>query len=343
MLSKLNQLRLSLKLFDPSRYWYQRTFSFFSLPLLPLAWLFGFIVMLRRFLYRHGIMSSYTFSVPTIIVGNITVGGTGKTPFVIWLAHYLTEQGYAPGIVTRGVGGILSNTPHFVQLSDLPQRVGDEAILLQKSVRCPVVICKNKVAAVRALLQQYPCDVVISDDGLQHYRLGRHIEIAIIDEQRGFGNKHLLPAGPLREPIKRLKQVTFQVINGNTKEATMSVEARHLVSLYDEETKQFLTNFAHQTVHAVAAIGHPERFFSALRKAGLKVIPHIFPDHYLFKEEDFKFDDRLPIIMTEKDATKCRTFADERYWYLGIAVKISPIFAQDLLQTLKNAGGPSCD
>jgi tetraacyldisaccharide 4'-kinase len=276
-----------------------------------------------------------------IIVGNITVGGTGKTPFVIWLAQWLKAQGYHPGIVSRGVGGEKQTTPYRVEKKDLPAKVGDEAVLLKQRTDCPLVICIDRAAAVRDLLQYANCNIVISDDGLQHYSLGRDIEIVLVDAIRNMGNHCLLPAGPLREPLSRLQEVDFVIFNNgkDTDSYTLSYLPTQLVSLVRPQQKISITNFANKTVHAVAGIGHPERFFSMLTAAGLQVIPHVFPDHYLYQAQDLHFTDAYPIIMTEKDAVKCSAFADERYWYLSITAKINPQFEQALsakLTSLQN-------
>jgi tetraacyldisaccharide 4'-kinase len=322
--------------FDFTRYWYRPKWHLITLSLLPFSWLFGLCVVVRRGLYRIGIIKKYHFSVPVIVVGNITVGGTGKTPFVIELAAWLQTQGYRPGIVSRGVGGKKQGVPYRVRKNDTAEDVGDEALLLKQRTDCPLVICVDRAAAVRDLLQHTHCNIVISDDGLQHYRLGRAMEIVLVDAVRGMGNRCLLPAGPLREPTSRLQHVDFVVINGgsDTDDYTMSFIPTQLVSLSRPQQKISLADFANRTVHAVAGIGHPERFFTMLNQAGLHVIQHVFPDHYLYQSCDIHFADSFPIIMTEKDAVKCRSFADERCWYLNIIAKINVKLEQALLSRL---------
>ncbi|HEX4045863.1 MAG TPA: tetraacyldisaccharide 4'-kinase [Gammaproteobacteria bacterium] len=332
---------------------YRASLPFCLWFLLPFSWLFACIVISRHFLYQQGWLRSKKFSVPVIIVGNITVGGTGKTPFVIWLAQWLRAQGYHPGIISRGVGGKQPRIPQQINVADHPGEVGDEALLLAQQSGCPVVICRNKVAAVERLLAQTDglINVVISDDGLQHYRLQRDIEIAIIDGVRGFGNQQLLPAGPLREPLRRLQQVDMVVTNGESTTAypgsfLMQYFAHEFVSLVTNEKISFaafaaflnVNGHANNTVHAVAGIGHPERFFLQLRQAGLVVVPHVFPDHHLYQPQDLAFQDRLPIIMTEKDAVKCTAFADERYWYMPVQAQVSEICQQVLLEKLAVLG-----
>ena len=316
---------------DLTRIWY-RQFHFITVFLLPFSMLFAACTALRRWMFRVGIKKIKRVSVPVIVVGNITTGGTGKTPFVIWLAHYLQSQGYHPGIVSRGVGGKKHRLPHIVKLTDSTDHVGDEAMLLAEHTQCPLVICADRVAATRHLLQHFHCNIVISDDGLQHYRLGRDIEIAMVDGARRFGNHYLLPAGPLREPISRLQKVNFVIINGGhaPDELTMTLQATALISVQDKQKTFTLSQFPHKKVHAVAGIGHPEQFFQMLKQQGFDVIEHIFPDHYTYRAKNLHFNDSLPIFMTEKDAVKCRSFADQRYWYLSVTAKMSDGFEQKL-------------
>ena len=316
--------------------WYRGGLHPVVIFLLPISWIFAFCVFLRRWLYRIHVLKTISFKVPVIVVGNITVGGTGKTPFTIALVKLLQAQGYRPGIVTRGVGGKKQNVPRLIEVNDLPSEVGDEAILLANNTQCPIVIGVNRVAATRELIDKSHCDVVISDDGLQHYRLGRTLEIAMVDGIRYFGNQYLLPAGPLREPISRLNSADFTVVNGDTSSYlyTVNFQPREFVSLLDAQQKKSCDEFLNLTVHAVAAIGHPQRFFSLLRELGINIIEHVFPDHYLYEKKDLQFSDNLPIIMTEKDAVKCLEFADERYWYMKIDVKMNSILQENILKKI---------
>lgn len=315
--------------FDLTRYWYQDKMNL----LLPLAWLFGACVAIRRFCYRVGLFKTYRLSVPIIVVGNISVGGTGKTPFVIWLAAWLHSQGYRPGIVSRGVGSQFKHRkPYLVKENDSAEQVGDEAILLIQQTQCPMVICVNRVAAARELLAQADCNVVISDDGLQHYALDRDIEIVIVDGERRFGNGCLLPAGPLREPVSRLGEVDMVVVNGGrADELSMQLELMSIKKLKQYAATERLE--AGATIHAVAGIGNPERFFQTLRRAGFAVIPHVFPDHYRYRSSDLAFNDDLPVIMTAKDAVKCQAFAKENWWYAEVEIKID----QRVPELLKSA------
>ncbi|RDI48737.1 tetraacyldisaccharide 4'-kinase [Aquicella lusitana] len=322
--------------FDLARYWYRESLHPITFFLWPFSKLFGLCVAVRRSLYRLRILKTHHFATPVIVVGNITVGGTGKTPFVLWLVDFLRANGFKPGIVSRGVGGKKHVKPYRVKQHDSAEIVGDEAILLLQS-GCPVVISVDRVAAVRDLLEHNQCNIVISDDGLQHYRLGRDIEIAIVDGVRRFGNRLLLPAGPLREPVARLNSVDFTVENGSKTDHGaygMMLEPVEFVSLVDEKKSMPFEAFVQRQVHAVAGIGHPERFFLLLKNAGFNVIAHSFPDHHPYQPHELDFNDTLPILMTEKDAVKCRSFADERYWYLRITAKINNIFEQKLLEKI---------
>lgn len=323
--------------FDIVRTWYSRRQHPLTWVLLPFSWLFYLIVKIRRLFYQIGVFKRRRFNVPVIIVGNITVGGTGKTPFVIWLVELLRAQGYRPGIVSRGVGGRRHDEPYIVTKEDSAQEVGDEAMLFARRAGCPVVIGINRAKVVETLLARFSCDIVISDDGLQHYRLDRDIEIAIVDGARRFGNRRMLPAGPLRESLGRLKKVDFVVINGGDvrDEFAMSLEQAGLVSLKDPNHKINLAELYNKTVHGVAGIGHPKRFFRTLRKAGVRVVQHPFPDHYSFKPGDLKFTENLPIVMTEKDAVKCFDFAKDNMWYLKVDVKVDDKLEQKLIAKLE--------
>jgi tetraacyldisaccharide 4'-kinase len=290
----------------------------------------------RRWLYYKGIKKSTRFSVPVIIVGNITVGGTGKTPLVIALARFLLEQGYKPGIVSRGYGGKAAHYPLAVTPTSSVMETGDEAILLARNTPCPVIVDPCRVRAVTALLEKTDCNIVISDDGLQHYALARDIEIVVIDGERRFGNSFCLPAGPLREALTRLHKVDFKVTNGMARSGEYAMKLRHSIfrQVSAPQCSQDVTALQNKTLHAVAGIGNPTRFFNLLRSLGLSIIEHAFPDHYLFKQADFPHDAAF-IIMTEKDAVKCEAFADERYWYLPVEAELEALFWQNFYNKIK--------
>lgn len=305
-------------------HWYRSSLSLPMMCLLPLSWLYGLVVSCRRWCYRKGLSTITTFPIPVIVVGNITVGGTGKTPFVVWLANYLSELGYTPAIVTRGYGGKSHSSPCWVKPNTSTREVGDEAVLLAKNTNCPVVTFPDRVAAVKKILKNSQCNVIISDDGLQHYSLGASIKIAMVDGARHFGNGRLLPAGPLREPISYLNEMDIVIEQGMTylSDYFFTLDPCGVVSMSDQVEQSF-TTFPRQKVHAVAGIGHPERFFTMLQLAGFEVIAHPYPDHYHFKAEDLRFSDQYPIFMTEKDAVKCATFAGKNAYYVRVAARVS--------------------
>ncbi len=317
--------------------WYKEMYV--SAWFMPLSMLYVDAIRLRRFLYRIGVLKKTKLPVPVIIVGNITVGGTGKTPLVIWMVEFLKQHGYKPGVISRGYAGTASANPLAVTADSDPAQVGDEAVLLSKRCACPVVVGADRVAAGRQLLSMNACDVLISDDGLQHYALQRDIEIIVIDGQRRFGNGYCLPCGPLREPPERVKQVDLVVLNGGDEllegELPMQCKGQHLVNLKTGERKA-LSDFNGIACQAVAAIGNPSRFFAQLAKAGLDCQPHAFPDHHPFIAADLQFKEQRPVIMTEKDAVKCARFASDQYWYLPIDAELPEAFAQQLLTLLKN-------
>ena len=316
-------------------YWYNK--GGITLLLLPFSWLFCAVAIVRRLLYRTGVLKVHHLSVPVIIVGNICVGGTGKTPLVTWLVELLRVQGYTPGIVSRGYGGGASHWPQQVRADSDPRMVGDEAVLLSRRTACPMAVGPSRVDAANALLKHTDCDVIVGDDGLQHYALGRDIEIAVIDGVRRFGNQHCLPAGPLREPLRRMETVDLVVTNGvaGAREYHMELIPTRLHNLASSHKNMSLDHLIGKTVHAVAGIGNPDRFFQQLASHGLDVIEHPFPDHHPFEEKDIVFDDELPVLMTEKDAVKCQLFATERHWSVPVDAKLDERMMPLLMRLLK--------
>lgn len=307
-------------------YWYNN--SPVSLFLLPLSWLFCAIAILRRWLYGLGVLSSHTLPVPVIVVGNISVGGTGKTPLVTWLVAHLKAQGYQPGIVSRGYGGQATHWPQQVRPDSDPRMVGDEAILLSRRCDCPMSVGPDRVAAAKALLEYTDCDIIVSDDGMQHYALGRDIEIAVVDGVRRFGNGHCLPAGPLREPKSRLKSVDMVITNGvaGVREYCMKLVPDSLWKLASPKEHKPLSAFRGKTVHAVAGIGNPQRFFDQLTENGITVLEHPFPDHHPYSRDDICFADDLPVLMTEKDAVKCLDYAQSHHWCVPVQAQVDERF-----------------
>lgn len=314
-------------------YWY--SLNPVALLLLPLSWLFRAVVALRRAAYHHGWLPSERLPVPVVVVGNITVGGSGKTPLVIWLAQFLRAQGYRPGIISRGYGGLAAQWPQAVDAQSDPRLVGDEPVLIAQRSGCPMAVGPDRAAAARLLLQQHGCDIILSDDGLQHYRLVRDVEIAVIDGQRRLGNGFCLPAGPLREAPTRLAGVDLRVGNGAAAkgEHLMTLQPQAVLNLRDDRS-QPLDTFRGRSVHAIAGIGNPARFFRMLRDHGIDVIEHAFPDHYRYSVADVQFGDGLPVLMTEKDGVKCRSYDDEQLWAVVVAAQLPDEFGARLLSLL---------
>lgn len=304
----------------------------------PFSKIFDTIVKFRKYCYDKKYFASYKASVPVIIVGNLTVGGTGKTPLVIHLAHLLKANGYNPGIVSRGYKGTV-NSVVLVSPYSNPKVVSDEAVLLANRSNCPVIVSKKRIVGIEQIVRHNKVNVIISDDGLQHYALERDIEIAVIDGERRFGNGYSLPMGPMREPEERLNSVDLIVTNGSTaassREHIMRIVCHDLYSLSHPNKTKKLEEFVGRPVHAIAGIGCPERFFQQLRDLGIIVIPHPFPDHYEFSPADVAFADQLPVLMTEKDAVKCKHFANTKHWVVPVSVELPQSFDATLLQLVK--------
>ncbi len=358
-------------------HWYRITPL--HLILFPISLVFRVLVALRRELYRSGILTSHQLLLPVIVVGNINVGGTGKTPLTLALAQQLIERGWHPLIVSRGYGRTISS-PQSVSLSSTAAQVGDEPLLMAQRDICPVWVGADRVATARAALQAHPqCDVVLCDDGLQHYRLQRDMEIAVIDGALGYGNGLMLPAGPLREPVSRLQTVDATVVNGgdaatseellmeplairlgcqpkNFWPGTRKTPAKSLVmaghsgqyamrltgavfyNLLNPGQVATPADFHKPNNHAVAGIGHPQRYFQHLESLGVPFTPHAFPDHHPYCAADLSFTDCDAILLTEKDAVKCATFADARYWVLRVDAQIDPALTDHILRKIAPHG-----
>lgn len=326
------------------RVWYES--KWWPLLLAPLAMLYRTIVACRGALYRRGIFKTRKLPVPVVIVGNINVGGTGKTPLVIWLSQRLRREGWVPGILSRGYGGSNSDRPQAVSLGSDPAHVGDEPVVLARRSGCRVAVGPDRVAAAALLLQE-GVNVIICDDGLQHLRLARDFEILVIDGDRRFGNGRCLPAGPLRESPARAATVDVIVQNGGAKMMAeplrvpvlkMSLRQLVAVPLAGGETRR-LGEFKGQPVHALAGIGNPERFFRELEKQGLAIIRHPFPDHAALTMDDVLFMDNHPVLMTEKDAVKCVDFADQRHYFVPVTAELRERDATKLMTRLAPALG----
>ena len=301
--------------------------------------MFRAAVFVRRTLYGLRLLQSARAGVPVIAIGNLTVGGAGKTPLAIHVAELLKSKRWSPAIVSRGYGGTAS-TPRGVTLAADPAEVGDEPVLMARRAGCPVWVGPERAAVVAALRQAHPeCDVVILDDGLQHYALRRDIEIAVVDA-RGFGNGFMLPAGPLREPKTRLWSVDAVIAHGTdrVKGFAMRLEGGEVHRATDARERRPVQSFAGQRVHAVAGIGDPQRFFRHLAAVGLTVVPHPFPDHHPFRARDLEFGDDAPVLMTEKDAVKCKRFASPQHWILPVRAVPDPAFDTWLQRRLGELG-----
>ncbi len=337
-----------------NRIWYGGASST-SILLLPLSWLYRAVMAARRVFYEQGWLPSYRINRPVIVVGNLTVGGTGKTPFVAWLAETLTERGLRVGILSRGYGSN-SGVPRVVEPRSAWQEVGDEPLLLRQRTGCDVVVSVDRAAGAE-LLAQRGVDVIVCDDGLQHLRLARDLEIVVIDGARGFGNGRLLPAGPLREPASRAARANLVVMNGRPEHssitrlplwrelppAQMILMTGRVLPVAGARADRTLESFRGQPVHAVAGIGNPWRFFADLRARGLDIVEHAFADHHPFVAGDLDFGDTQPVLMTEKDAVKCRAFADARLWYVPVTARFSDAQAAELIDKIAGKLGRRVD
>lgn len=324
-----------------ARHWYR--LSAVSIALWPASLAFGAAVLSRRYLYRAGILRAVRLAVPVIVVGNVTVGGTGKTPLVIHLARFLRSEGRNPGVICRGVGGS-GTAARAVAVGDDPALAGDEALLLAERCGCPVWAGSNRAAAGAALLAVHPgCDVLLCDDGLQHHRLARDLEIVVTDE-RGNGNGLLLPAGPLREPAGR--PCDAWVINSETAGSAprggaavfpMRLEPAGFHRIRDPGGEVPVSDLAGKKLHAVAGIGNPQRFFDTLVRMGLAPVTHEFPDHHAYAVDDLVFADCDAVLMTEKDAVKCRAFGRTDLVALRVEARLDPAFADFMRARLTGA------
>ena len=307
--------------------------------LLLLERVYAAALALRRSLYASGWLASVALPVPLVVVGNVTAGGTGKTPLVVWLVRELAQRGWRPGVVLRGYGG-RAVSPRRALAGDDPGEVGDEAVLVAQATGCPVAIGRRRVEAGRLLIPA--CDVLVADDGLQHWALQRDLEIAVVDGVRRFGNGRLLPAGPLREPVERLSRVDHVVANGAAQpgEIPMRVTGARALSLRDPTRIVPLEAYRGRRVHAIAGIGNPERFFALLRGFGIEVVPHALPDHHAFRGDELEIPGTDPIFVTEKDAVKCAPFASERVHVVPVEAELPPQLADQVhaaLHRLKEA------
>jgi tetraacyldisaccharide 4'-kinase len=314
------------------KYWYRR--GAIAWLLWPASVVFGFVVLARRLLYRARVLPSAHPGIPVIVVGNLTVGGSGKTPLTLWIAEFLKKKGWSPAIVSRGYGASAS-APRAATLADEAEAVGDEPIVLSRRSGCPVWVGADRLAVIEALRGQHAeVNVLVLDDGLQHYRLRRDLEIAVVDS-RGLGNGFLLPAGPLRERPRRLRSVDAVVSHGSSVAGyAMKLEGETVHRMTDARDRRPVQSFRGQKVHAVAGIGNPNRFFLHLTRLGVRVVPHPFPDHHRLTPGELDFRDEAPVMMTEKDAVKLRRYGRANWWVLPVTAQLDPAFGDWLLGKL---------
>jgi len=312
--------------------------AFFYVVLMPLSWVFRVVTVLRRQAYNIGVLPSTKLPVPVIIVGNINMGGSGKTPIVLWLVEQLKDNGYTPGVISRGYGGVNNMQPISAHQDSLASQVGDEPLLIAKRTGTPVWIGRKRVDVGSALLKANPdCDVIVSDDGLQHYCLKRDVEIAVVDSE-STGAHYLLPAGPLREPRSRLQTVDFIICNGEktiTQAFDMQLCGQTFYNLANPQQTVDVDYFTGKSVKALAGIGKPERFFGGLTNLGLDFEGVGFDDHHTFTTEDLENITCDALVMTEKDAVKCQPFAQKHHWVLPVEAKIEATLLPQLLAKLK--------
>lgn len=327
-----------------NRVWYGRNIFWIWL-LSPFGLLVSCLTQRKHRKFLSGIAECYRPPVPVIVVGNITVGGTGKTPLVIWLVKQLQLNGYRPGIVSRGYGARPPHYPYLIQSADTATTAGDEPLMLFKRTGVPVVIDPRRAQAAQALLDQTDCDVIISDDGLQHYALARTFEIIVLDGTRGTGNQHLLPAGPLREPRNRLSNVNAIVINGEPRHDSLQKlkhQPHYTMQIVPGQFKSLTDHTISSAEHirtqsnwvAVAGIGNPERFFVTLEQLGIRFERISFPDHHAYSRGDFSSFVGTPILTTEKDSVKLQTLHLQG-WYLSVEAQLQPGLIDDILATLE--------
>jgi tetraacyldisaccharide 4'-kinase len=289
----------------------------------PLEWMYRAAGALRRVCYRIGLFATYRPEKPLVVVGNIDVGGTGKTPVVIALVEALHRCGIRVGVVCRGYGAGRGLFPHIVRADSTPEQCGDEALLIYSRTQCPCVAAPSRVVAVQTLLRDFAVDVVISDDGLQHYALERDIEIIVYDALSGFGNGRCLPAGPLREPVRRLESADFVLArHGSGVGNRVSYRVDGLVNVLSAQLRDVSPLGLGRDVHAIAGVGQPEQFFDALRALDFTPQTRIFPDHHRYSTTDLSALTGMPILMTEKDAVKCRALVGDNAWYLKVSADL---------------------
>lgn len=315
-----------------------------NLALRPISYALQGLVWARRKAYANGWAEQYRAAVPVIVVGNISVGGTGKTPFIIWLGKLLQASQKSNGepirigVVSRGYKSEGEDGLSLLDADSLPEQVGDEPYMIYQHLACPMAVGAERVRAIELLLSKHKLDLILSDDGMQHYAMNRQLEVALIDGTRGLGNGQLLPAGPLREPPGRLRSVDFVVANSQAygRYPVMQLVTKHVLSVSDNQPVGLLAGLSGQTVHAIAGIGNPQRFFNTLKEQGIACIEHPKPDHHHFELADVQFDDDFPVLMTEKDAVKCRKLGANKLLYVPVEAQLPDDFSTALLNEIQD-------
>ena len=331
------------------RTWYKQT-DWLGLCLVPISWLYCGVSTVRRIAYRWRLLSSGRPLCPVIIIGNLTVGGTGKTPVVIACANWLQQQGYKPGIISRGYKGQTRDYPLLVSAASDPLEAGDEPVLIADKTQCPVVVDPDRLRGCTYLTNHADVDIIVSDDGLQHYGLQRDIEIVVFDGQRGVGNGHCLPAGPLREPVSRLKDCQLLLYNLDKQDSVTqrfshtgavsfdyTTVTSHAQQINDPVVSVPLETLATKSCQLLSGIGNPQRFYTAMGQYGITGQIHTYSDHHIFIPKDIDFDADV-ILMTDKDAIKCRSFADDRHWSVPIHAELPAGFYSEVKTLLSSLG-----
>lgn len=326
--------------------WYGNSNKLSMFLLLPLSWLYCAATLLRRLVYQSGFLRSGKLNAIVIVVGNITVGGTGKTPLVIALVALLKDKGYSAGVICRGYGSRCRRGPVQALVDSSPQDVGDEAVLLARATGGPVFVGRDRVSTARALLARHPVDIIISDDGLQHYALQRDLEVLVVDGQRQLGNRHCLPAGPLREPVSRLgtaDAVIEQVAEPAASGFWMQYRVSQAISLTAPETHKELKKFIGKQGYLVAGTGNNDRFFYCLQSRGINFKMRGFADHQFYQPADLAFAGDAPVLMTDKDAVKCEAFATDNWWRVPLETRLAPEFQRWVADRLDTLSGRKND
>jgi len=301
-----------------------------------LSGIFSIVSRFRRKMYQLGILKTHKIKCPVVIVGNISVGGVGKTPMVIWLVNQLQSQGLKVGVVSRGYGGKREHEPLLVIPQTSAKASGDEALLIAKHTNAPVFVGKNRVKAAKKLLLDYRVDIIIADDGLQHYALNRDLEIVLIDAIYGLGNKKLLPAGPLREQTSRLNSVDMVIYKGKKQGSHyFQYEPLMVYALGDIKNQKSIESFRSQHINAIAGIAHPDSFFSMLSNQGLAVVKNPLDDHEILTEDHFKFDNDDPVFITEKDAVKCQDLKLNNVWVVVLKLVVKKETNKAVMKMIK--------